>query len=103
MQKINKIVYEILKTLRDSMSADEFDARRLDPDRLGTDKNTRDALLVMLLSKGYISGLEATQYVGETRPTINDLQYTKITLDGLEYFEENKWLRKAAKQLKGTK
>ena len=42
------------------MSADEFDVRRLDPERLGTYKNMRDAILVMLLSKGYIGGLEAT-------------------------------------------
>lgn len=60
MSKINKIIYKILKTLCDSMSADEFDVRRLDPERLGTYKNMRDAILVMLLSKGYIGGLEAT-------------------------------------------
>lgn len=33
MPEINKLIYRILKILRDSMSADEFDPKRLDPDR----------------------------------------------------------------------
>ena len=97
MPEINKLIYRILKILRDSMSADEFDPKRLDPDRLGTNRNTRDALLIQLLRSGYIEGIQIDQYVGETRPTVSDLQYARITLDGLEYMEENSWMQKAAK------
>lgn len=52
MTEVNKLIYKILKNLRDSMSADEFDEQRIAPERLGTDKNTRDAILVQLLHAG---------------------------------------------------
>ena len=34
------------------MSSDEFDEQRISPESLGTDKNTRDAILVQLLHAG---------------------------------------------------
>lgn len=101
MPEVNKLIYKILKALRDSMSADEFDESRLSPEKLGTDKNTRDAVLVQLLHAGYIEGPKETQYIGDTKPTLTDLQYTKITLAGLEYLEENSMMKKAARLAKG--
>lgn len=101
MSEVNKLIYKILKNLRDSMSADEFDEQRIAPERLGTDKNTRDAILVQLLHAGYIEGLQETQYIVDTKPTLTDLQYTKITLAGLEYLEENSLMQKAARLAKG--
>ncbi len=101
MSEVNKLIYRILKILRDSMSADEFDENRIAPERLGTDKNTRDAILVQLLHAGYIEGPQETQCLSDTRPTLTDLQYTKITLAGLEYLEENNWMQKAARLAKG--
>ena len=101
MSEVNKLIYRILKTLRDSMSADEFDEKRIAPERLGTDKNTRDAILVQLLHAGYIEGPQEIQSISDTKPTLTDLQYTKITLTGLEYLEENSWMQKAARLAKG--
>ena len=101
MPEVNKLIYKILKALRDSMSADEFDENRIAPERLGTDKNTRDAILVQLLHAGYIEGPQEMQHIGDTKPTLTDLQYTKITLTGLEYLEENSWMQKAARLAKG--
>lgn len=101
MSEVNKLIYKILKALCDSMSADEFSEKRLDPERLGTDKNTRDAVLVQLLHAGYIEGPQEIQSISDTKPTLTDLQYTKITLTGLEYLEENSWMQKAARLAKG--
>lgn len=101
MSEVNKLIYRILKILRDSMSAEEFSEKRLDPERLGTDKNTRDAILVQLLHAGYIEGPQELQTISDTKPTLTDLQYTKITLAGLEYLEENSWMQKAARNAKG--
>lgn len=101
MSEVNKLIYKILKALRDSMSADEFDESRLSTEKLGTDKNTRDAVLVQLLHAGYIEGPKETQYIRDTKPTLTDLQYTKITLAGLEYLEENSMMKKAARLAKG--
>lgn len=101
MSEANKLIYKILKALRDSMSADEFDEKRLEPERLGTDKNTRDAVLVQLLHAGYIEGPQEIQSISDTKSTLTDFQYTKITLAGLEYLEENSWMQKAARLAKG--
>lgn len=101
MSEVNKLIYRILKILRDSMSAEEFSEKRLDPERLRTDKNTRDAILVQLLHAGYIEGPQEIQSISDTKPTLTDLQYTKITLTGLEYLEENSWMQKAARLAKG--
>lgn len=101
MPEVNKLIYKILKALRDSMSADEFDEQRISPERLGTNKNARDAVLVQLLHAGYIEGPQEMQSISDTKPTLTDLQYTKITLTGLEYLEENSWMQKAARLAKG--
>lgn len=83
------------------MSADEFSEKRLDPERLGTDKNTRDAILIQLLHAGYIEGPQEIQSISDNKPTLTELHYTKITLTGLEYLEENSWMQKAARLAKG--
>lgn len=101
MSEVNKQIYKILRTLRVSMRADEFDEKTIAPERLGTDKNTRDAILVQLLHAGYIEGPQETQGISDTRSTLTDLKYTKITLAGLEYLEENSWMQKAARLAKG--
>ena len=101
MSEINKLIYRILKVLRDSMSADEFDPYRISPEHLGTDKNTRDSILEQLLTDGYIRGPELAQYIGETRPTVTNLANTKITIKGLEYLDENSLMQKAARLAKG--
>ena len=101
MSEENKLIYKILKVLRDSMDLDEFDAERISPEQLGISKNKRDAILVQLLHAGYIEGPQETQYLGDTKPTLTDLQYTKITLAGLEYLEENSLMQKAARLAKG--
>lgn len=48
MPEVNKIIYNILRTLRDSMSADEFDENRIAPRKTGNRqeykrRNTRPA------------------------------------------------------------
>lgn len=101
MSEENKLIYRILKVLRDSMDLDEFDAERISPEQLGISKNKRDAILVQLLRAGYIEGPQSTQYIGDTKPTLTDLQYTRITLSGLNYLDENSLMQKAARLAKG--
>lgn len=101
MSEENKLIYRILKVLRDSMDLDEFDAERISPEQLGVSKNKRDAILVQLLRAGYIEGPQSTQYIGDTKPKLTDLQYTRITLTGLNYLDENSLMRKAARLAKG--
>lgn len=74
-------VYRILKDLRNSLDAEEFDASRLSPEVLGISMTRRNKLLKMLQDEHYISDTESPE----------------ITLDGLQYLEENSMMRKAAK------
>lgn len=96
------VIYKILKGLRDAMDRDEFDALQLDPEVLGISENRRDALLVMIQKEGYIEGLRLVQYDGMDAPKVlMKLSHPRITLKGLEYLEENSFMRRAADIAKG--
>lgn len=101
MSETLKLVYKILKILESSLDYIEFDVRRLDPGSLGTTLNRRNAVLEMLLEKGYIKGISIRKYIDDSTNTILDLEDIKITIDGLEYLEENSMMKKAANLAKG--
>ena len=81
------------------MDYPEFDINRLDPEALGTSLNRRNAILEMLLKKGYIDGIAIKKYVD--KESILGLGNIKITVDGLEYLEDNSLMKKAANLAKG--
>ena len=83
------------------MDYPEFDINRLDPEALGTSLNRRNAILEMLLKKGYIDGIEVKKYIGDKYNTVIGIENIKITIDGLEYLEDNSLMKKAANLAKG--
>ena len=101
MSESIKLIYKILKILEQSMDYPEFDINRLDPEALGTSLNRRNAILEMLLKKCYIDGIAIKKYVDEESNTILGLGNIKITVDGLEYLEDNSLMKKAANLAKG--
>ena len=96
-------VYKILKILRNCLDSDVLDASRLSPESLGISLTRRNKLLKMLQNKGYITGLDIVQFIGDSEPTVSGLENPEITLDGLQYLEGNSMMRKAAKLAKGIK
>lgn len=99
MSESIKLIYKILKILEKSMDYPEFDIDKLSPEALGTSLNRRNAILEMLLKKGYIDGIAIKKYVD--KESILGLGNIKITVDGLEYLEDNSLMKKASNIAKG--
>ena len=96
-----KIIYKILKTLKDSMDVEEFNPNLIGYARLGIPEQKWARLMKMLFDNGYIQGLRIEQFIADSYPHIEDLERTEITLKGLEYLEENSLMKKASNIAKG--
>ena len=62
----------------------------------------RDASSIMMQDNGYIKGIVVTKNLGDMKRHIAEPICPEITIVGLEYLEENKFMRKAANMLKGA-
>ena len=80
MSESIKLIYKILKILEKSMDYSELDVDRLSPETLGTSLNRRNAILEMLLKKGYIDGLEVKKCIGNKYNTVIGIKNIKITM-----------------------
>lgn len=98
-----KIIYKLLKALRDAMDCEQFDMQRVAPEVLGVSKERLEALLLLLANEGYITGLKTVQFDGMMHPKVMlSMSRPQITLKGLEYLEENSLMNKAAALLRGV-
>jgi len=95
------VIYKILKYLRSAMDYDEIDADFISAEALGISQNKQTAIMAMLASEGYISGVSVKQ--GAQGDIIISSSRPRITLKGLEYLEENSLMKKAARLAKGIK
>lgn len=95
-----KIIYAILKYLRDCLDCDEIDVDPIRPEPLGLSKTKWSNLIEMLLKNGYVEGVEIKRYM-RMPPTVLHLEQIHITFKGLEYLEENSLMKKAANIAKG--
>lgn len=95
-----KILYRILRAVYDAMEYEEFDYHTISAETLGISKRKRDALLMMLIDKGYIKGIQATTVLSGDI-VFSFSKHPMITLDGLEYMHENSAIQKAARAVKG--
>lgn len=96
-----KIIYKILHILEQAMDLDEFDCELISAEELGISENRRKAILGMLLEEGYIKGAVALRSIGGSGIKIGP--GTPITLKGLEYLNDNSFMKKAASIAKGIK
>lgn len=97
-----KIVYRILKYLEASLDYEEFDIEAISPFRLGITRERWERLLVMMQDDGYISGLVLTKCLGDSYRRISEPVRPEITIKGLEYLENNSFMRRAASMIKGA-
>lgn len=97
-----KLIYKILKILQKSMDLSYYDPSKLSAEALGISECRRNALLIMLQRKGYITGVSVMQYIGDNKPEVDINSQIEITLDGLEYLSENNLMKKAARYLGDT-
>lgn len=96
-----KIIYKILSILKSSLDNLKCDIDRLSPQSLNISIEKRDNIIELLLDKNLIKDVIIKKYQDEDSVLVlNDI---KITLDGLEYLEENSIMKKMYKLAKGIK
>lgn len=80
------------------MDYDEPDLSLISAEALGISQNRWESIMVMLQEEGYIEGLHYIKSMGMKGLKLINL---RITLKGLEYLEENSFMKKAANLAKG--
>ena len=95
-----RIIYRILKYLRDSMDYEEFDSESFNAVTFGTNNNRFNALIIQLQKSGYIEGLTIKQMLRQPPLPLPPLS-PRITIKGLEYLNDNGMMKKAADIAKG--
>nr|DAZ13236.1 MAG TPA: YjcQ protein [Caudoviricetes sp.] len=97
-----KIIYKILKILEKSMDLEEFDHASISKERLELTEARWCRIMALLASEGYITGVEVWNSMNCNYPRVC-LTRPEITIKGLEYLEENTFMKKAANLAKGIK
>ena len=96
-----KIIYKILASLEAQLDLDKTNIELISPAKLGISENRWRHFIQMLLDSGYIKGVKIyTDVTGETNVQCNDIG---ITLQGLEYLQENSTMQQIKNALKGIK
>lgn len=94
-----KVIYRILKAFEKSMDNEEFNADLIAPEQLEITNTRWKKIMKMLSDEKYLEGI----LVIETNVSdiIVKLKNPAITLKGLEYLNENSFMKKAANIAKG--
>lgn len=98
-----KVIYKILKFLERQMQTGSFDGEGFNAEAFGINEGWFNQLLIELQASGYIRGLRITASMSSDEEWIAKPVRPRITIQGLEFLEENSAVRKAAAALKGIK
>lgn len=92
-------VYKILKSLEAAMDLPEFELEQVGPAKLGVSQERWSRYIEMMADIGLIKGVSVSHnIIGGTE--IED-SGVRITLKGLEYLQENSFMKKAYRVAKG--
>ena len=95
-----KAIYQILRYIEESMDYEGFDEEHFTAETFKISEPRFYNLLKYLLDKGYITGIKFVSYVGGCDIIITE---PRLTIDGLEYLENNSTMKKVYNILKGIK
>lgn len=85
------------------MDYEEFDITKISAERLNITYTRWEKILIMLVKSGYIEGVVYDQCLSDYSPHLVIPIQPVITLKGLEYLNENSFMKKAANVAKGIK
>lgn len=94
-----KIIYQILKILENAMDIEEFDSSVISPESLKITNSRFNAIMAMIIDEGYVNGAMVVRAVGIAGVKMSDI---RISLKGLEYLNDNSFMKKAANIAKGV-
>ena len=97
-----KIIYKILKIIEKSMDLEEFDRNSISRERLELSEPRYNRIMALLVKEGYLTGIEVWSAMDCNYPRICIVR-PEITIKGLEYLEDNTFMKKAADIAKGIK
>ena len=95
-----KIIYKILKVLEKAMDLEEFDKNSISRERLELSEARWCRIMALIAEEGYVKGVEVWNSFDCEYPRVRVVR-PEITLKGLEYLEENTFMKKAAEMAKG--
>ena len=95
-----KTIYQILKTLEKALDLEEIPKDLLTAGRFAISEPRFARILEMLVSDGYIKGIEIWNSLDQDYPRYS-ISRPGITVKGLEYLAENSVMKKLAKAAKG--
>ena len=98
-----KIIYRILKYLEQHIGEETLDTGKISHEQFGISFLRWEALLKMMQEEGYIKGLMYVQTMTDASPHVVIPIRPTITIKGLEYLEENSFMKKAAEAFKTVK
>lgn len=93
-------IYRILATLLKYAGREDFENQMISAEKLKITYAEWEQLMILLQKKGYVEGVIYTQTLSDRFPRIIDIDKVSITLDGIEYVEENSTMKKIGKALK---
>lgn len=94
-----RVIYRILKILEQSLDCEEFDYERITPEALKISETRWCGIMEMLADEGYVKGIHISRSV-DGMVTVSRCNI-RITLKGLEYLNENSFMKKAGNIAKG--
>lgn len=100
MQMNTRNIYRILATLAKYAGKEDFDNRLISAEKLKMDFAEWEQLIILLQKKGYVEGVAYMQTLSDRFPHIADMDKIAVTLDGIEYVEENSTMKKIGEALK---
>ena len=103
MGKNFEVIYKILRHLDRFNGDDEISMAAISASALGISESKWEQILIELQINGYIRGLVYTQNISDAFPHIVEPVRPRITLQGMEYLEENGMMKRVGKFLKGVK
>ncbi len=95
-----KSIYRILATLLKYAGCEDFSNEMISAEKLKLSYSEWEQLMIMLQKKGYVEGVVYTQTLSDRFPKISNIDKVSITLDGIEYVEENSTMKKIGEALK---
>ena len=97
-----RIIYKILKTLQESMDYESFENTQIEPEELHISEPKWSRIMAMLVNEGYVTGIQVWNSMSQSYPRVKVMR-PELTLKGLEYLEDNTFMKRAANLAKGIK
>lgn len=97
-----KIIYKILKILHDGMDVEEISPDCISAESLGISFPKWSRIMALLVENGYVKGITFSYSFNDQYPRIK-ISRPEITMAGLEYLEDNTFMKRAGRFSKGIK